>query len=57
MCNGSRNCSDREKVTEQVITHWFQNKRKITRKCNFFISFFFVVVVIKLIKKKNSKSR
>jgi len=24
---------DREKVTEQIITHWFQNKRKITRKC------------------------
>lgn len=34
LCNGSRNCSEREKVTEQVITHWFQNKRKITRKLN-----------------------
>jgi hypothetical protein len=57
MCNGSRNCSDREKVTEQVITHWFQNKRKITRKCNFF-HFFFFFAVVKLIEsiKLNSKS-
>jgi hypothetical protein len=27
---------DRERVTEQVITHWFQNKRKINRKGNLF---------------------
>lgn len=27
---------EREKVTEQIITHWFQNKRKITRKGTFY---------------------
>jgi predicted XRE-type DNA-binding protein len=32
LCNEARLCPDREKVTEQIITHWFQNKRKITRK-------------------------
>ncbi|CAF0756404.1 unnamed protein product [Brachionus calyciflorus] len=32
LCNDARPCTDREKVTEQIITHWFQNKRKITRK-------------------------
>ncbi|RMZ97998.1 homeobox-containing 1-like isoform X1, partial [Brachionus plicatilis] len=32
MCNEARPCSERERVTEQIITHWFQNKRKISRK-------------------------
>lgn len=31
-CNESKPCYER--VTEQIITHWFQNKRKITRKIN-----------------------
>lgn len=35
-CNEARPCTEREKVTEQIITHWFQNKRKISRKGNFF---------------------
>lgn len=30
LCNEAKPCSER--VTEQIITHWFQNKRKITRK-------------------------
>lgn len=25
---------EKEKVNEQVVTHWFQNKRKSLRKCN-----------------------
>lgn len=33
-CNEARPCTEREKVTEQIITHWFQNKRKISRKAN-----------------------
>ena len=28
---------DREKVTEQIITHWFQNKRKFSRKSIVFL--------------------
>lgn len=28
-CNEAKPCSER--VTEQIVTHWFQNKRKITR--------------------------
>lgn len=32
MCNDARPCSERERVTEQIITHWFQNKRKMSRK-------------------------
>lgn len=32
MCNDARPCSERDRVTEQIITHWFQNKRKISRK-------------------------
>lgn len=32
LCNEARACPDREKVTEQIITHWFQNKRKMNRK-------------------------
>lgn len=32
LCNDARPCTERERVTEQIITHWFQNKRKITRK-------------------------
>lgn len=31
-CNDAKPCP--EKVTEQIVTHWFQNKRKITRKIN-----------------------
>ncbi len=34
LCNSIRNgeLTEREKVTEQIVTHWFQNKRKLTRK-------------------------
>jgi hypothetical protein len=43
LCNEARPCAEKDKVTEQVITHWFQNKRKINRKSsldlfNYFIS-------------------
>ncbi len=31
--------NNKERVTEQVITHWFQNKRKSLRKCEFFFYF------------------
>ncbi len=35
LCNSirhSNDLSDRERVTEQIVTHWFQNKRKLTRR-------------------------
>ena len=33
MCNEARgDVSERERVTEQIVTHWFQNKRKLNRK-------------------------
>ena len=35
LCNTVRNLieiSDRERVTEQIVTHWFQNKRKLSRR-------------------------
>lgn len=33
MCNQAKPCStDRERVTEQVVTNWFQNKRKFAKK-------------------------
>lgn len=31
LCNEAK--TGTERVTEQIITHWFQNKRKIIRKC------------------------
>ncbi len=35
LCNSIRSgdLTERERVTEQIVTHWFQNKRKLTRKC------------------------
>ena len=35
---------DREKVTEQVITHWFQNKRKMNRKSKYYLSSQFFLI-------------
>ena len=37
LCNSvrhSNDISDRDRVTEQIVTHWFQNKRKLTRRGN-----------------------
>jgi hypothetical protein len=31
-CRNTNDLSDRERVTEQIVTHWFQNKRKLTRR-------------------------
>jgi len=36
LCNEARgDVSDRERVTEPIVTHWFQNKRKLNRKNNY----------------------
>ncbi len=38
MCNSIRSgdLTERERVTEQIVTHWFQNKRKLSRKSRHF---------------------
>lgn len=38
LCNQVRPCNGKERVTEQIVTHWFQNKRKVNRKRKFFFS-------------------
>ncbi|CAF0756817.1 unnamed protein product [Didymodactylos carnosus] len=31
---GTEVLNERERVTEQIVTHWFQNKRKMTKRAN-----------------------